>query len=232
MADKVRGLSVPGSFRSVALLELFTSEGCSSCPSADRLLPELAKSDSSIIPLSFHVDYWNRLGWEDPFSNSLFTERQRQYAEQFKLESIYTPQLVINGQYELVGSNRGRAEEVIKKVLEEKMAVALSFNTVEKKDHQLSFTVKAAGDTGKKELIAVIVQKQATMNVKAGENKGVLLQHTNVVRSYVKKKAGENTVFQVTLPKELADDNWQLIVFAQEEKDGKISGASVYIPRL
>src|SRR5258705_6023536 len=101
--------SPAGSYKSFALLELFTSEGCSSCPSADRLLPQLATIDSNIITLSFHVDYWNDLGWEDKFSNAEFTNRQREYGQQLHLESIYTPQLIINGEYELVGSNRSTA---------------------------------------------------------------------------------------------------------------------------
>src|SRR5258705_2813519 len=89
---------VSGSYAPVAVLELFTSEGCSSCPPADNLLPELTKLDSGIIPLSFHVDYWNRLGWTDPFSNPDYSDRQRKYADHWRLESVYTPELVINGE--------------------------------------------------------------------------------------------------------------------------------------
>src|SRR4026209_60089 len=107
------------SLQSFAILELFTSEGCSSCPPADRLLPQLASTDVHIIPLSFPVDYWDRYGWKDPFSNASFTDRQRDYAKQFNLESIYTPQLVINGQYEMVGSNKSVAETDIRKLLKE-----------------------------------------------------------------------------------------------------------------
>ena len=99
---ETKEVSIIGSYAPIAVLELFTSEGCSSCPSADRLLPQLAKLDSNIIPLSFHVDYWNRLGWTDPFSSSEYSERQRSYASHLKLESVYTPQLVVNGEYELV----------------------------------------------------------------------------------------------------------------------------------
>ena len=101
---------------SIAVLELFTSEGCSSCPAAERLLPQFTKAGSSIYTLAFHVDYWNQLGWKDQFSNEEFTERQRIYGRQFNLESIYTPQLVINGKYEMVGSNRIKAENTIQKV--------------------------------------------------------------------------------------------------------------------
>ena len=98
--------SGPESFNSFALLELFTSEDCSSCPPADRLLPQLASLDPNIIPLSFHVDYWNNLGWKDPFSSSEFSQRQQNYGRHFNLESIYTPQLVINGEFELLFGSR------------------------------------------------------------------------------------------------------------------------------
>ena len=81
--------NITGSYAPVAVLELFTSEGCSSCPPADDLLPQLTKLDDNIIPLSFHVDYWNRLGWKDPFSSSEYSERQREYARQLNLESVY-----------------------------------------------------------------------------------------------------------------------------------------------
>ena len=114
-SGKIKTVSVTGSYAPVAVLELFTSEGCSSCPSADKLLPQLAKLDSNIIPLSFHVDYWNRLGWEDPFSSSEYSERQRSYAKQLNLESVYTPQLVVNGEYELVGSTGRMQKQPLKK---------------------------------------------------------------------------------------------------------------------
>ena len=95
--------AVTGSYTPVAVLELFTSEGCSSCPPADNLLPQLAKLDANVITLSFHVDYWNRLGWTDPFSSSDYSDRQREYSRQLNLESIYTPQLIVNGEYEFTG---------------------------------------------------------------------------------------------------------------------------------
>src|SRR5689334_24193741 len=124
--------------KSFAVLELFTSEGCSSCPSADRLLPVLAKEDSNIIALSFHVDYWDNLGWKDSFSNAAFTERQRNYGEQFHLQSIYTPQLVINGRYETVGSNRDNAERSMKKAQQDPPTTEIKMKDVKKQDQQSS----------------------------------------------------------------------------------------------
>ena len=163
-------------------------EGCSSCPPADRLLPQLA-SEANVIPLSFHVDYWDRYGWKDPFSNSSFTDRQRDYAKQFKLESIYTPQLVINGEYELVGSNRSSAEADIKKLLAENAPLQLTIDDVKKENDKLSVSCRLQGDFQNCDLLVAIVQKHAEVNVKAGENHGAKLSHTNVVRSFLKLPA-------------------------------------------
>ena len=106
-SNRIRSTST---YAPVAVLELFTSQGCSSCPSADKLLTETlaeaTKTNRNIIGLSFHVDYWDRLGWKDPFSNHAFTKRQYPYGERFGLNGVYTPQEVVNGQQEFVGSNR------------------------------------------------------------------------------------------------------------------------------
>jgi hypothetical protein len=219
---------INGFYTSVAVLELFTSEGCSSCPPADNLLPQLAKLDSNIIPLSFHVDYWNRLGWTDPFSSREFSERQRKYGEQFHLEGVYTPQLVINGEYELVGSNRSSATSTIKKVLTEKAAVKINIDEVKQNGNKLFVTCSAEGDLKKNDLLVALVQKQAVMNVKAGENSGAKLSHTNVVRSFAKQAASQKTSFNLEMPSDITDDNWQLIIYAQQKNDLKITGATEY----
>lgn len=213
---------------SFAVLELFTSEGCSSCPPADNLLPELSKLDANIIPLSFHVDYWNRLGWTDPFSSSEFSARQREYGKQFNLESIYTPQLVVNGEYELVGSSRNTATSAIKKALTEKAAIGINIGEVKRNGNNLLVTCTVEGEFKKVNLLAALVQKTATMNVKAGENSGVKLTHTNVVRSFVRNQAQSKTIFDLQLPANISDDNWQLIVYAQQKNDLKITGVAMY----
>ncbi len=103
--------------RPAVVLELFTSQGCSSCPAADRVLSRLGRETRSdgltLVPLAFHVDYWNRLGWVDPFSSSRWSARQRRYAGVFSLRSIYTPQIVLNGRAELVGSHEGSVRDEI-----------------------------------------------------------------------------------------------------------------------
>ena len=105
---------------SVAVVELFTSQGCSSCPAADALLGEVVaeskKDGKPILGLSYHVSYWNHLGWKDPYSSEQFTRRQQQYAEVLQLQSIYTPQMIVNGEYEFVGSDRRKLENALAKV--------------------------------------------------------------------------------------------------------------------
>ena len=230
-----KGHHLKKSYQSFAILELFTSEGCSSCPPADQLLPQLA-SGANVIPLSFHVDYWDRYGWKDPFSNSSFTDRQRDYAKQFKLESIYTPQLVINGEYELVGSNRSLAEADIKKLLAENVLLQLNIDDVKKENDTLSVSCHLKGDFQNCDLLVAVVQKHAEVNVKAGENHGVKLSHTNVVRSFLKLPAKEKMDFQVPVPVEgnvnssTNEQNWQLIIYTQQKDDLKITGAAVYNP--
>ena len=225
------------SYQSFAILELFTSEGCSSCPPADRLLPQLASTGANIIPLSFHVDYWDRYGWKDPFSNASFTARQGEYAKQFKLESIYTPELVINGQYELVGSNKSLAEKDIEELLKENAPLELNIDDVKKENDKLTVSCHLKGDLQNCDLLAAVVEKHAEVNVKAGENHGVKLSHTNVVRSFLKLPAKEKMDFQISIPGEIASDNlsaskqnWKLIIYTQRKDDLRITGAAVYNP--
>ncbi len=219
-----------GSYAPVAVLELFTSEGCSSCPPAEKLLPQLAKLEGNIITLSFHVDYWNRLGWMDTFSNKEYTERQNEYSTQLKLESIYTPQLVVNGAYELVGSNRSEAEAAIRKALKEKAKVKLNIGAVKMIDNTLHFTVESEGNVAKSNVLAVLVQKEISVDIKAGENNGVKIPHTNVVRTFAMQTTVAKNEFELKIPADAALSNCQLIVYTQQKNDLKITGAAVYNP--
>lgn len=222
--------AVKGAYAPVVVLELFTSEGCSSCPPADRLLPELANEAAGVFPLSFHVDYWNRLGWTDPFSNAAFAERQRAYGRHFGLESVYTPQLVINGEYELVGSNRGEAQTVLQKALKKNAAIHLSIEQVKLKGATISFQSVTEGNTKGTSIVAAVVQNHAVSTVKAGENRGATLAHTNVVRCFSKQPATGRNEFELVVPNELIAGGWQLLVYAQQETDLKITGAAVFKP--
>ena len=226
--DKKENNSYSKTYSSFAVLELFTSEGCSSCPPADKLLPQLATENTNVIPLSFHVDYWNRLGWTDPFSQAEFSDRQREYGRQFRLESIYTPQLIINGEFEMVGNNRSTAQADIKNVLKEKAAVEVRVDEVKKENNKLSVTCTLNGNMDQTDVMAALVQKHAEMKVKAGENRGATLSHTNVVRSFLQKPAQQKMQFEIDIPKDLADDNTLIIVYTQQKKDLKITGVAVW----
>jgi len=216
------------SSKSFALLELYTSEGCSSCPSADRLLPQLAILDSNIITLSFHVDYWNHLGWTDPFSHAEFSDRQKEYARQFGLESIYTPQLIINGEFEMVGSNRSTAETDIKNVLAEKPAIDIKVDQVKKENNKFSVSCTLTGNIDQTNVMAALVQKHAETKVKAGENNGAKLSHTNVVRSFEQKSAQPEMIFKVDIPRDVTEDNMQIIVYTQAKKNLRVTGVAVW----
>ena len=230
ISKETMSVAIIDSYAPVAVLELFTSEGCSSCPPADRLLPELVKLDPNVIALSFHVDYWNRLGWKDPFSSSEFSDRQRQYGEQFHLGSVYTPQLVLNGEYEMVGSNRSEAISAIKKILMEKAIVSISIDDVKKEEGKLQVTCQVDGDLKKINLLAALVQKNAVIDVKAGENGGSKLSHSNVVRTFVQKPAQPKMNFEIKIPNDLANNNWRLILYTQQKGDLKITGAAIFQP--
>lgn len=219
-----------GSYPPVAVLELFTSEGCSSCPPADRLLPELVKTDSAVVALAFHVDYWNYLGWKDPFSSKQFSDRQRNYVEQMHLESAYTPQLVVNGTDELIGSIRSRAQQAIQDALKENATARLAIHDVKQQGNTISFNVSVQGEIKNTDILAALVEKEATVKIKAGENSGVSLLHTNVVRLLVTKAAADSSGFVFTLPPEVNNGNWQLVAYSQRKNDWKITGATVYTP--
>ena len=226
--DKKENNSSRKTYSSFAVLELFTSEGCSSCPPADRLLPRLATANTNIIPLSFHVDYWDHLGWKDRFSDAEYSERQKAYARQLRLESIYTPQLIINGEYELVGSNRSTAEADINKALKEKSAVAVNIDEVKKENNKLLIGCSLTGSLNQAEVAAALVQRHAETEVKTGENGGARLTHTNVVRSFVQKAAKDKMQFEVEIPHDLNEDNLLFVVYTHEKKNLKITGVAVW----
>jgi len=180
------------------VLELFTSQGCSSCPPADRLLAKLAhdpKYQGKVIPLSFHVDYWNYIGWQDPFSSARWSERQKIYgAKAFHSNRIYTPQVVVNGRAECVGNDEGRVIGKIGEALNQEPAgrVTLAVEPPTPDGH-LRVKVGAkrtraagSGGSGDLDLWVAVYESGLSTSVKAGENASRVLRNDRVVRRFEK----------------------------------------------
>lgn len=210
----------------VAVVELFTSEGCSSCPSADRLLVNLAeRDDPRLLPLAFHVDYWNRLGWRDPFSDAAYSQRQRAYARTFQSGRVYTPQMIVNGRREFVGSRRHEAQAAIKQALEQPAPalVVVRASVTDGTTASVTYTVKEAPDGTV--LNIALVQRRAVQGITSGENAGKTLKHANIVRVFetVPPGSGARTL---TIPEGLRADEIAVVAYVQDPETMQIYGAT------
>ena len=212
----------------IVVMELFTSQGCSSCPPADALLGEyVSGKDSHIIALSFHVDYWNRLGWADPFSKSDYSARQQQYSQHFPQHSVYTPQLVVNGREEVVGNDRKAIKKLVQKELAEKQQENILIEGVVTGRNSVSFHYKAAGNQPGEVLNIALVQKQATTNIKAGENAGVNITNHNIVRSFITQPLTNEGLGLINLPPSFKAADYSLVVYVQNKKNFSINAAAI-----
>lgn len=187
------GLASPPAGGGAVVLELFTSQGCSSCPPADRLLTRLGSDPrlaDRVFPLSFHVDYWNHIGWTDPFSSKRWSERQRRYARAFDSDRVYTPQLVVNGREEGVGSKQVEVERMVRRALERPAEAKLHVQLSSGGDpSRLRAQVTAqvlrvpADHSGKPlDLVVALYEKDLTTGVERGENADRTLHNDYVVR--------------------------------------------------
>ena len=207
-----------------ALVELFTSEGCSSCPAADAILEDAQKKyiDKNVLILGYHVDYWNKLGWKDIFSDASFTQRQEYYSNIFRLNNIYTPQVVVNGKKEFLGSDKSKLISNIEEQLNERSVVSIKLNTVQNTEGKIDVHYSAEGvDAKKEQAILVLVQKMATNEIKKGENEGRTLHHVNIVRNIFYLPLKEKTT-NFTLPAGYSKEDFFVAGFIQEKKSGKI----------
>ena len=222
------------------VVELFTSEGCSSCPPADALLDKLDRErrigNAEIIALEEHVDYWDHLGWRDPFSSAQWTERQQDYAASFPNDGVYTPQMVVDGRAEFVGSSEGRARTAIAKAVREpKAETRLRSEPATNGKTRVSIDVKMvpAPAAQKAEVWLAVTETGLHSNVMRGENAGEDLHHAAVVRSL--RKVG-----QAALNREVAysgehdvpfdpawkKENLRVVAFVQDAKSRHILGAA------
>ena len=214
--------------KGVVLIELFTSEGCSSCPPADKLLEELAadakKNGSAVHCLSFHVDYWNRLGWKDPFSDPAFTQRQEAYAKSLRLRGLYTPQMIVNGSDEFVGSDRSLAAKSIKAALSGKTSITLDLKaSADGKNIAVAYKLKEAPEGAV--LCVAWVEAEATSHPDRGENQGEKLHHINIVRDLQTIELKAPFEGKVSL-KRMDVKTGRVIAFVQEAKTGRVLGVA------
>jgi hypothetical protein len=218
----------PNTFEPVAVVELFTSEGCSSCPPADRLLGEIEAdaraSQRRIFPLAFHVDYWNSLGWNDPFSSSESSERQRAYGRTMGLESIYTPQMIVNGTDQFVGHRAVEAEASITRALSQRVPVKISLEVQRRSESEWDVVYETMNASEDLVLNVALVQRETHQDVAAGENMGRRLPHFNVVRFFKTVPIGSGSLTLV-VPRDVVSENLTVIGYVQNQVSMRIEGA-------
>jgi hypothetical protein len=224
--------------RDPVLLELFTSEGCSSCPPADRLLEELDRTQPfpgvDLIALSEHVDYWNRLGWNDPFSSALYSARQGEYANRFHLDAMFTPQLVVDGKYQVVGSDRHEVLSAISRSMHDPKLPIMSVEAA-RAGTNVTATVDMSGtgrSNGTALVYIVLANNQAHSSVVSGENSGRALNHVAVARHTiqfgpVKLSAALTKQVVLPVPPGAGANGLRVVVFLQEQGSGHVLGAAV-----
>jgi hypothetical protein len=198
------------------VVELFTSEGCSSCPPADALLAELA-THPDVLALSFHVDYWDGLGWKDPFSSREATHRQERYKTLLDLATVYTPQIVVDGRWQAVGSDRTEVEHALDLARRDyaNMPIAL---TVDRSNAQVKLS--AVGNSVPASVLLIGFDRRHVDNVKGGENGGRTLAHVDVVRGIDEVGSAKEIVTPI---------RWQCdrVAAIVQAKDGRILGVAV-----
>jgi hypothetical protein len=168
------------------LVELFTSEGCSSCPPADALLATLAReqpvASARVVALELHVDYWDRLGWKDPFSSAAYTDRQTMYSHVFGEDRVYTPQMVVDGRDEFTGGDRERAAKSIAAAAARPHQPLTVSARVTDRTVRVSIDLPAASANETVDVLAALTEDDLTTAVLRGENRGRTLRHFSVVR--------------------------------------------------
>jgi len=225
----------PAPARTPVLIELFTSEGCSSCPPAEALLTKLLSSQpidaAEIVPLEFHVDYWDRLGWKDPFASAAFSKRQQDYSLTFGPDKVYTPQLVVDGHAELVGSDEPQVLDAIRTAAA-KRHLPLEV-TASVRGAVVRVSVEAPAATSGLEPTAIgvaLVEDAVSSAVRRGENTGRTLTHSAVVRRH-------QTVGTLQPDGFVAEGEWpvnpawqraklRIVAFLQGEKSRQIYAAA------
>lgn len=221
------GAAAPASAQETpVVVELYTSQGCSSCPPADEFLGELVRQPG-FVALSFHVDYWNYIGWHDPFSNKKFTYRQKEYAMSFRQTGVYTPQIVVNGKRGEVGSDRKAVMRAIADARKVKPAATVLLEKLG--GNRLRATVSAAAEGKGADIYMALFDRRQTTKIMRGENEGKTLTNFHVVREWRKlgQLNGEKSEFAITAASESGEKRSGAAVLVQQGKGGAIIGAAI-----
>ncbi|MCW5959150.1 MAG: DUF1223 domain-containing protein [Pyrinomonadaceae bacterium] len=218
--------------KTAVLVELFTSEGCSSCPPADRLLAKFEKeqpfNNIDVITLALHVDYWDSLGWKDEFSSPLFTRRQDIYAQTLKTGQTFTPQMIVDGRASFIGSKEEEARKaILANAKNSKAMIDVSFA-----DDKLNIRISGIPDRERSTVYLAITEDKISTDVKGGENSGRKLEHGAVVRELrsIGMLSPEQSEFSYEQTVQILPnwnrENLKYVVFIQENQSRKILGAS------
>lgn len=207
----------------LTVVELFTSQGCSSCPPADALLAELVKRDD-VLALSLHVDYWDYIGWKDPFSDAAYTRRQNTYAERFHLRYVYTPQMVVQGSEQIVGSDRdGVSKMIARHAGPPQVALSLTASA----DGGLAVRLPKTLLTSPATVWIATFDAEHTTEVERGENAGRRLVNANVVRGIATVGTWNGQARTLTIPRsQIAGAGREGAVVVQSADAGPILGAA------
>lgn len=211
-----------------AVVELFTSEGCSSCPPADELVGKIQHEykDKPVYLLAYHVDYWDRMGWKDAYSSAVYTERQSEYSRLLGSQ-LYTPQAIVNGQTEFVGSDEPTLRNTLIKTISGKSAAGLII-TPKKLEGSLTVNYSVTGNYNSAVIRLALVQKNATRQIKRGENQGRILNHWQIVRALTSAKVSPkgNGKLQLSMPEDFNKNDWEIIAMIQNTSTGKMYAAT------
>lgn len=225
---QLQGRAAPASSGPI-VVELFTSEGCSSCPPADRLLAELEQRGSvngrPIIVMGEHVDYWDELGWKDRFASSIFTKRQTEYVRRLGVDSAYTPQMIVNGRTELIGND---SAALARAIADQKSTGNTTVSL--RLDGTSAAAVKVEGASSGSRVLLALTESNLVTRVQRGENGGRELRHDGVVRRLSDIGAVKSGRFEANVPLKL-DSGWQtsklkVIVLVQGSNGGAIESAA------
>lgn len=231
----------PAEYRAPVVVELFTSEGCSICPPADEVLAHLTDlgfEPEQVIPLAFHVDYWDNTGWTDPYSHSAWTTRQQKYGRLYRADQIYTPQMIVNGIRQFLGSNQKAARQVIEKAWQRTDPAHVSVKIADAPIKAPTMRVEASYELDRRftpgvlSLFIAVTEDGLSSDVLDGENKGRHLKHEAVVRymqriNKVVTAANQNSQYAVEIPlqPEWKRDKMKVVAFIQNITNAAIMGA-------